>query len=160
MDVAFRCMNRDAIDRIISRFVEWRHTSDMRGIITCMQNMEVLVRSRSSRLTTNIQGPLVNCTVFMIFREVVQEMKLSRVTFHLHLRLLATFRSELRSEPVCLSTSSFEHGLGCLRVSLYLFPPHHILQCLQQQQRSNYDRQLRRMIPVLIWYPSGSNRRK
>jgi hypothetical protein len=93
MYVAFRCMNRDTIDRTISRFVEWKHTSHMRGIITCMQNMEVPLDDKhlgsSGKLHRLYDLP-----------EVVQEIKLSRLTFHLHLRLLATFRSELRSEPV------------------------------------------------------------
>ncbi|OSS48835.1 hypothetical protein B5807_06903 [Epicoccum nigrum] len=107
MDAAFRCMNHNTIDRTISRFVEWKHTclqqrcsvdqlgSDMRRIITCMQNMDDPASSRPSRLMTNIQGSLVNCTEALHdLPKVVQEMKPSRLTFHLHLRLLATFKTQ------------------------------------------------------------------
>jgi len=97
--------------------MEGYHLQHMRRIITCMQTTDVLVRSRLSRLMANTQGPLVYCTVFRSSRDGARDEAISSSYFP------SSSSSTCKPSGVScgqhLSTSSFEHGLGCLRASLY-----------------------------------------
>ena len=96
--------------------MEGYHLQHMRRIITCMQTTDVLVRSRLSRLMANTQGPLVYCTVFRSSRDGARDEAISS---YFPSSSSSTCKPSGVSCGQHLSTSSFEHGLGCLRASLY-----------------------------------------